>query len=134
MQAMVRRTPERRNVRPSRPAVGTRRAAQATFGGLQHDLPEVRLVGLFAAFDALGQRASHNARIGLFSVADLAGLVDLFAGEADVLSGWFGVPVWNAYSPPVVLGRGLSSFLSRVILIRQPLLGLAPDDEQTLSG
>jgi hypothetical protein len=60
-------------------------------------------------------------------------LVDLLLCKPNVSDGGGLVSVWNQLFG-TVRPNYLPVFLRDVVLIRQPALGLAPDDEQILSG
>jgi hypothetical protein len=65
------------------------------------------------------------AGVALLRVADRAGFVDVFAGEADLCGGRGHVLLWNMpHAAGVVLARRhLAPLLRRVVLVREPALG-----------
>jgi hypothetical protein len=59
---------------------------------------------------------------GLLGVADDAGFVDVFAGEADIGGGWLRVLLGNARKI-VAQARNLAPLLRRVVLVGVPEIG-----------
>jgi hypothetical protein len=61
----------------------------------------------------------------------VARLVDLLAGQAEVLNGgWLNVPVRNLEIASATMPGNLASLLRRVVLIGQPPLGRALDQKR----
>ena len=68
-----------------------------------------------------------ESRLGFLSVADLAGLVDLFTGEAEVGRCGFNVPFWNLEFSSAAMSGHLSPFPRCVVLIGEAFLGFDLD-------
>ncbi|MCJ2059178.1 hypothetical protein MKL09_21880 [Methylobacterium sp. J-048] len=85
-----------------------------------------RLGRLLALGQLLVERAADHARIGRLGVAQLAGLVHLLTGEAQVGDGSPHVPVRNM-SGVLPLDSHFAPLLRGVVLIREPALGLRFD-------
>ena len=67
------------------------------------------------------ERGADNTGLRLFSVADLAGFVNVLAGQADLGGGRLIIPVWNIYR--LTNGGNLAARLCRVILIGNAAVG-----------
>jgi hypothetical protein len=80
----------------------------------------------------LVQRLPDNAGFSFLGVADLAGVMDVLTGEADV-GGGGNVPVRNVgdvlVSTFATMPSNLTPFLRRVVLVGEPALGLRFDFE-----
>jgi len=81
---------------------------------------------LFAVSKRFIQRATDHAGIGFFGIADDAGFVDFFAGEANV-GGCSSVPDWNGGVSSTIGADNFAPFLRRVIFIGHATLGAGFD-------
>ncbi|SCB41698.1 hypothetical protein GA0061103_5902 [Rhizobium multihospitium] len=72
--------------------------------------------------------ASRYSRLHHLSIADLAGLVNVFSGEADVSDG-SSVTDWNGAIPATFGSDNLTAFLRGIILVGKATLGHGFDFE-----
>ena len=101
--------------------------AHPAHGGIDHHLAQGRACGFFAAFEPLIQRAPHDARIGGFGVAELAGLVDLVAAQSEIGRGGFNVAVSNLEISPAAVASHLAPRLRGIVFVGQATLGAGLD-------
>jgi hypothetical protein len=78
---------------------------------------------------ALRQLQLDHARVGRLRVAQLPGLVDRLAGQAEVRDGRFNVLLRNVEVPRPAATGHLAPLLCGVVLVREPALGLGLDFE-----
>jgi hypothetical protein len=90
----------------------------------ENSAPHLCFARLFAGSYRGVDRAANDTGVSILGVADYAGLVDFFAGKADIGGSRLGVPVQNASAGTILPGCNLSALLSCIIFVGEPTLGL----------
>ena len=75
------------------------------------------------ALELVIERSPDHARVGRLGVAQLAGLVDCLAGQAEIRDGR-DVPTGNIPLALAAVPLDLAPLLRRVVFVGQPALGL----------
>lgn len=91
-----------------------------------YGLADGGLFGLLALGQLLVERTAHDARRHYLRVAQLPGLMDRRAGQAEVRDGR-DIPGWNIPFALAAMALNFAPLLRGVVLVGQPALGLGLD-------